>query len=113
MQQGQRAVSMADSRAVSGLLPGGGGEESGYPLRRLHGWTLRPTIWAKCPEKFDVIVASNQYGDILSDLGGRTGCFGAWGWPGGNVGKNGEIVVEAFHGQLRILRGEGSQIPLR
>ena len=37
---------------------------------------------AKCPEKFDVVVASNQYGDILSDLaaglvgslGGRTNC---------------------------------------
>lgn len=41
---------------------------------------------AKCPEKFDVIVASNQYGDILSDL--AAGLVGSLGLaPGATWGK--------------------------
>lgn len=66
---------------------------------------------AKCPEKFDVIVASNQYGDILSDL--AAGLVGSLGLaPGANVGENGEIVVEASHGAAPDIAGRGIANPI-
>ena len=66
---------------------------------------------AKCPEKFDVIVASNQYGDILSDL--AAGLVGSLGLaPGANVGENGEIVVEASHGAAPDIAGREIANPI-
>ena len=66
---------------------------------------------AKCPEKFDVIVASNQYGEILSDL--AAGLVGSLGLaPGANVGENGEIVVEASHGAAPDIAGREIANPI-
>ena len=54
------------------------------------------------PEKYDVIVCPNLYGDILSDL--AAGLIGGLGLaPGANIGD--EIAVfEAVHGSAQILR---------
>lgn len=66
---------------------------------------------AKCPEKFDVIVAANQYGDILSDL--AAGLVGSLGLaPGANVGEDGLIVVEASHGAAPDIAGQGIANPI-
>ncbi|MDO4268577.1 MAG: isocitrate/isopropylmalate dehydrogenase family protein [Eubacteriales bacterium] len=66
---------------------------------------------AKNPEKFDVIVASNQYGDILSDL--AAGLVGSLGLaPGANVGEDGMIVVEASHGAAPDIAGKGIANPI-
>lgn len=66
---------------------------------------------AKCPEKFDVIVASNQYGDVLSDL--AAGLVGSLGLaPGANVGEDGMIVVEASHGAAPDIAGQGIANPI-
>ena len=66
---------------------------------------------AKCPEKFDVIVAANQYGDILSDL--AAGLVGSLGLaPGANVGEDGLIVVEASHGAAPDIAGQDKANPI-
>lgn len=66
---------------------------------------------AKYPEKFDVIVASNQYGDVLSDL--AAGLVGSLGLaPGANVGQDGTIVVEASHGAAPDIAGQGIANPV-
>lgn len=66
---------------------------------------------AKCPEKFDVIVASNQYGDILSDL--AAGLVGSLGLaPGANIGPDGLCVAEASHGAAPDIAGQGIANPV-
>ena len=66
---------------------------------------------AKNPERFDVVVASNQYGDILSDL--AAGLVGSLGLaPGANVGENGLIMVEASHGAAPDIAGQGIANPI-
>lgn len=66
---------------------------------------------AKYPEKFDVIVASNQYGDVLSDLAaGLAGSLGLA--PGANIGQDGTIVVEASHGAAPDIAGQGIANPV-
>lgn len=63
----------------------------------------------KNPEKFDVIVAPNQYGDILSDLGaGLVGSLGLA--PGANIGEN-VAVFEASHGAAPDIAGKGIANP--
>ncbi len=52
------------------------------------------------PERFDVLVLPNLYGDIVSDLcAGLVGGLGVT--PGGNLGE-GTAVFEAVHGARRI-----------
>lgn len=66
---------------------------------------------AKCPEKFDVIVTSNQYGDILSDL--AAGLVGSLGLaPGANVGDDGLMIAEASHGAAPDIAGRGMANPI-
>jgi len=66
---------------------------------------------AKSPERFDVVVASNQYGDILSDL--AAGLVGSLGLaPGANVGEHGLIMVEASHGAAPDIAGQGIANPI-
>ena len=66
---------------------------------------------AKCPEKFDVVVASNQYGDILSDL--AAGLVGSLGLaPGANIGEGGRIVAEASHGAAPDIASKGIANPI-
>ena len=63
----------------------------------------------KRPEMFDVIVTTNQYGDILSDLcAGLTGSLGLG--AGANIGCNG-AVFEAAHGSAPDIAGKGIANP--
>src|SRR4029079_13089569 len=57
------------------------------------------------PERFDVIVTTNLFGDILSDL--ISGLVGGLGLaPGANIGLGGAIF-EAVHGTAPRIAGRG------
>ena len=61
------------------------------------------------PERFDVVVTTNLFGDILSDL--ISGLVGGLGLaPGGNIGANGAIF-EAVHGTAPDLVGKNVANP--
>jgi isocitrate dehydrogenase (NAD+) len=61
------------------------------------------------PEKFDVIVTTNLFGDILSDqISGLVGGLGLA--PGANIGVNGAIF-EAVHGTAPDIAGKGVANP--
>lgn len=61
------------------------------------------------PERFDVIVTENLYGDILSDL--CAGLIGGLGLAGGaNIGKS-VSVFEAVHGTAPDIAGKGKANP--
>jgi isocitrate dehydrogenase (NAD+) len=61
------------------------------------------------PEKFDVIVTTNLFGDILSDqISGLVGGLGLA--PGANIGHGGAIF-EAVHGTAPDLAGKGVANP--
>jgi isocitrate dehydrogenase (NAD+) len=62
------------------------------------------------PQMFDVIVTSNQYGDILSDLaGGVVGSLGLV--PGGNLSHE-LFIAEASHGSAPDIAGKGIANPV-
>jgi isocitrate dehydrogenase (NAD+) len=61
------------------------------------------------PEEYDVIVAPNLYGDIVSDLG--AGMIGGLGLaPGANIGSTGAIF-EATHGSAPKYKGQNKVNP--
>ena len=61
------------------------------------------------PERFDVIVTTNLFGDILSDqISGLVGGLGLA--PGGNIGLHGAIF-EAVHGTAPDIAGKGIANP--
>ena len=61
------------------------------------------------PEKFDVIVTTNLFGDILSDL--ISGLVGGLGLaPGANIGQ-GCAIFEAVHGTAPDIAGKGVANP--
>jgi isocitrate dehydrogenase (NAD+) len=61
------------------------------------------------PERFDVIVTTNLFGDILSDqISGLVGGLGLA--PGGNIGESGAIF-EAVHGTAPDIAGKGVANP--
>ncbi len=61
------------------------------------------------PEKFDVIVTTNLFGDILSDqISGLVGGLGLA--PGGNIGEAGAIF-EAVHGTAPDIAGKNVANP--
>jgi isocitrate dehydrogenase (NAD+) len=62
------------------------------------------------PEKFDVLVLPNLYGDILSDLGaGLVGGLGVA--PGANIGEE-CALFEAIHGSAPDIAGQNIANPL-
>lgn len=62
------------------------------------------------PEQFDVLVLTNLYGDIISDLG--AGLVGGLGLvPGANYGEN-LAVFEAVHGSAPDIAGKNIANPL-
>ncbi|QEO18455.1 isocitrate/isopropylmalate dehydrogenase family protein [Acetobacter vaccinii] len=62
------------------------------------------------PWQFDVIVTTNLFGDILSDL--TAGLVGGLGMaPGANIGDN-AAVFEAVHGSAPDIAGKGIANPL-
>lgn len=61
------------------------------------------------PEQFDVIVTTNLFGDIISDLcAGLVGGLGLA--PGANIGKDASIF-EAVHGTAPDIAGQGKANP--
>jgi isocitrate dehydrogenase (NAD+) len=61
------------------------------------------------PERFDVLVTTNLFGDILSDL--TSGLVGGLGLtPGANIGKN-AAIFEAVHGTAPDIAGKGVANP--
>ena len=62
------------------------------------------------PEKFDVIVTMNLFGDILSDL--TAGLIGGLGVaPAANIGYSGCAMFEAVHGTAPDIAGKGIANP--
>lgn len=62
------------------------------------------------PDRFDVIVTENLFGDILSDLGGATvGGIGVC--AGANIGRH-HAYFEPIHGSAPALAGTGRANPL-
>ena len=61
------------------------------------------------PEKYDVLVMPNLYGDILSDMAaGLVGGLGVV--PGANIGEN-AAVFEAVHGSAPDIAGQNIANP--
>lgn len=61
------------------------------------------------PEKYDVLVMPNLYGDILSDLG--AGLVGGLGLiPSANIGEN-YAIFEAVHGSAPTIAGKNKANP--
>lgn len=61
------------------------------------------------PQKYDVILTTNLYGDILSDL--CAGLVGGLGFvPGANIGKD-MAIFEAVHGSAPDIAGKGVANP--
>jgi len=61
------------------------------------------------PEQFDVLVTTNMFGDILSDL--ASGLIGGLGLaPGGNIGTH-AAIFEAVHGSAPDIAGRGIANP--
>ncbi len=61
------------------------------------------------PETFDVLVTTNLFGDILSDL--MAGLVGGLGLaPGGNIGEH-AAIFEAVHGTAPDIAGKGVANP--
>lgn len=61
------------------------------------------------PEQFDVIVTTNLFGDIISDLcAGLVGGLGLA--PGANIGKD-TAIFEAVHGTAPDIAGQGKANP--
>ena len=61
------------------------------------------------PERFDVMVLPNLYGDIVSDLcAGLVGGLGVA--PGGNIGEN-SAIFESVHGSAPDIAGKGIANP--
>src|SRR5207245_2546895 len=63
----------------------------------------------KNPNQFDVLVTTNLFGDILSDL--TSGLVGGLGLtPGANIGKD-AAIFEAVHGTAPDIAGKGIANP--
>ena len=65
------------------------------------------------PQRFDVVVASNLFGDILSDLG--PACTGTIGIaPSGSINPNGTFpsLFEPVHGSAPDIAGKGIANPI-
>ncbi len=66
-------------------------------------------LLVKQPRLFDVLVAPNQYGDIISDL--AAGLIGSLGLaPGANIGPE-TAIFEASHGAAPDIAGKGVANP--
>ncbi len=70
------------------------------------------TMWlVKNPEWFDVVVAPNLFGDIITDLGAMVqGGLGLA--PGGNINPNGTSMFEPIHGSAPKYKGLNKVNPI-
>ncbi len=63
------------------------------------------------PERFDVVVAGNIFGDILTDL--SAALVGGLGFaPGGNISQTGPSMFEPPHGSAPDIMGKGIANPV-
>lgn len=63
------------------------------------------------PERFDVVVADNLFGDILTDL--SAALVGGLGFaPGGNLSQTGPSMFEPPHGSAPDIMGKGIANPI-
>lgn len=69
--------------------------------------------FVRCPESFDVVVASNLFGDILTDLGGLI-CGGIGLAPSANINPEREYpsMFEPVHGSAPDIVGKGIANPV-
>lgn len=120
LRQGRRKVTVVHKasvlRALSGLF-----REVALEVGREYGDQLEidECIVDACamrlvqrPQDFDVIVSSNLFGDILSDL--AAGLIGGLGLaPGANLGpsSSGVAIFEAVHGSAPDIAGQGIANP--
>lgn len=70
------------------------------------------TMWfVKNPEWFDVLVAPNMFGDIITDLGAMIqGGLGLA--PGGNINPEGTSMFEPIHGSAPKYKGQNKVNPI-
>jgi isocitrate dehydrogenase (NAD+) len=62
------------------------------------------------PQQFDMLLLTNLYGDIMSDL--AAGLVGGLGMvPSGNIGEGGVALFEAVHGTAPDIAGKGIANP--
>ena len=69
-------------------------------------------MWfVKNPEWFDVVVAPNMFGDIITDLGAMIqGGLGLA--PGANLNPEGTSMFEPIHGSAFDIMGQGLANPI-
>lgn len=89
--------------------------EKGYPGVRVDQFHIDILCahFVQKPDVFDVVVASNLFGDILSDLG--PACTGTIGIaPSGNINPEGKFpsLFEPVHGSAPDIAGQGIANPI-
>jgi isocitrate dehydrogenase (NAD+) len=115
-KHGRKTVTLAHKANILKFSQGlfldvGRGVAADYPdiefnERIIDALAMELVLW---PERFDVIVTTNLFGDILSDL--ISGLVGGLGLaPGANIGKSGAIF-EAVHGTAPSLVGKNIANP--
>lgn len=83
-----------------------------YPkIQRDYAYVDAWTLWAiQRPEYYDVVVAPNAFGDIISDLGGALqGGLGVS--PSANIGEN-HAMFEPVHGSAPDIAGKDQANPI-
>jgi len=83
-----------------------------YPMIKYEEMPVDNTCMhlAANPNKLDVMVLPNLYGDIVSDL--CAGLIGGLGLtPSGNIGENGAAIFEAVHGTAPDIAGQSKANP--
>ena len=89
--------------------------EEGYPELELESYYIDALVayFVQRPQSFEVVVASNLFGDILSDLG--SGIVGGLGLsPSANINPEKEYpsMFEAVHGSAPDIAGKGIANPI-
>jgi 3-isopropylmalate dehydrogenase len=86
---------------------------AGYPqVKRDFNFVDAITMWfVKNPEWFDVVVAPNMFGDIITDLGAMIqGGLGLA--PGANLNPEGASMFEPIHGSAPKYKGQNKVNPV-
>ena len=103
-----------DHHAVLGRARGGDGEElSRHQMEQVPHRHSVGAVRAQARTRFNVVVASNLFGDILSDLG--PACTGTIGIaPSGNINPERKFpsVFEPVHGSAPDIAGQGIANPI-
>lgn len=118
-RRGGRLTSATKSNGISVTMPywdervaAMSAEHPGVEVDKFHIDILTANFVLK-PDHFDVVVASNLFGDILSDLGPAcTGTIGVA--PSGNINPTKELpsLFEPVHGSAPDIAGRGIANPI-